>query len=119
MTTLFLIHLAHLLVFSTLLFYIGVMGVKLPGFIFPLLLVLAVGILGYHVYKAISMPKYAWVNYIHIFLVVPLFLVIGYYGKATPSMFFEFSLMLGFAAFGYHGYSMLKEMYVPHSNSDE
>jgi hypothetical protein len=109
MTSLSWIHLVHLLVFSSLLFYVGIVGAKMPTFMFPLLMILAIGILVYHVYKAWKMPVYAWVNYIHIFLVVPLFLAIGYYGKTSPVSFFESSLMLGFAAFGYHAYYLWKD----------
>ena len=109
MTALFWIHLVHIVVFSGLLFYVGLVGKKLPDFMFPLLMVLAIGILGYHVYKAWKMPVHAWANYIHIFLVVPLFLLIGYYGKNVSSFYFEYCLMLGFASFGYHSYYLWKE----------
>jgi hypothetical protein len=76
---------------------------------FPLLIVLAIVILGYHVYKALKIPIYAWANYIHILLVVPLFLLIGYYGKDISPFYFEYCLMLGFASLGYHSYYLWKE----------
>ena len=69
-------------------------------------------LLGYHIYKALSMPKYAWANYIHIFLVAPLLVLIGFYGKETSYVFFQYCLMLAFASFGYHAYSIFKEMNV-------
>ena len=110
MSKLFFIHLLHILIFSNLLFYVGIMRTKLPEFMFPLLIFIGVGVLGYHIYKAFSNPKYAWTNYIHIFLVAPLFVLIGVYGKETSYVFFEYCLMLGFASLGYHAYSICKEM---------
>ena len=109
MSELTIIHLAHILIFSSLLFYVGIMGVKMPSFMFPLLIIIGLGVLGYHIYKAMSMPKYAWANYIHIFLVAPLLVLIGFYGKETSYVFFQYCLMLAFASFGYHAYSIAKE----------
>jgi hypothetical protein len=105
----FWIHFVHILVFSSLLFYVGVVGKKLPEWMFPVLMVLAIGILGYHVYKAWTHPAHAWANYIHILLVVPVFFLIGFYGKDVSSFYFEYCIMLGFASFGYHFYYLLKE----------
>ena len=110
MSKLFWVHLVHIIIFSSLLFYIGVVGKNLPGFIFPLLIALAIGIFGYHVYKAWTVPQYAWVNYVHILLIAPLFFFIGLWGKTTPEALFEYSLMIGFAAIGYHGYYMWKDL---------
>jgi hypothetical protein len=110
MSNLFLIHLVHILIFSNLLFYVGIMGAKLPEFMFPMLIFIGIGVLGYHIYKAFSNPKYAWVNYIHIFLIAPLLVLIGVYGKETSYIFFEYCLMLGFASLGYHGYYIFKEI---------
>ncbi len=109
MSELTIIHLAHILIFSSLLFYVGIVGTKMPSFMFPLLIVIGLGVLGYHIYKALSMPKYAWANYIHIFLVAPLLVLIGFYGKETSYVFFQYCLMLAFASFGYHAYSIAKE----------
>lgn len=109
MTEIFWIHLVHIVLFSGLLLYVGSVGKKLPEFMFYLLMVLAIVILGYHIYKAWKLPEYAWVNYIHIFLIVPVFFIIGWFGKNTPSLYFELCIMLGFAAFGYHSYHLLRE----------
>jgi hypothetical protein len=55
-----------------------------------------------------KLGKGYWVNLIHILLVGPLLLYIGYNGEKTPRLYFELLLMLGFAAIGYHGYYMLE-----------
>jgi len=64
-------------------------------------------VLLYHIYKS-SLQKNAWVNYIHILFIAPLLIYIGYNKEQTPIWAFEISLMLAFAAFGYHSYYFIK-----------
>jgi Na+-transporting methylmalonyl-CoA/oxaloacetate decarboxylase beta subunit len=106
-----LVGLFHVLVVAVLFLYVGIRKTDIPLFIFPLLLGLGAVIIPYHIYKA-SIKKSGWVNYIHIFLVGPLLMYIGYNGVETERKFFELLLMLGFAALGYHGYYILDEMYI-------
>ena len=73
------VHLFHILFVGSLFLYVGINGVKTPAFIFPLLMYLGIIIILYHIYKAyikISDGKSAWINYIHIFLIVPLLIII-------------------------------------------
>jgi hypothetical protein len=51
-----------------------------------------------------------WVNLIHMFLVAPLLLWIGYHGKNTGRAAFELVLMLAFAALGYNLYGLILGM---------
>jgi len=109
LTNLF-VHLFHILFVGGLFLYVGINGIKTPAFIFPLLKYLGIIIILYHSYKAylrISSDKSAWVNYIHIFLIGPLLLIIGYYGIETSRKYFELLLMSGMASIGYHGYYLL------------
>jgi hypothetical protein len=96
----------HVLIIATLFLYVGIRKTDIPAFMFPILLGLGTIIVPYHAYKA-SIKKSGWVNYIHIFLVGPLLMYIGYNGVETERKFFELLLMLGFAALGYHGYYIL------------
>jgi len=48
-----------------------------------------------------------WINLIHVLMIVPLLMYIGYYGKETPRFAFETLLMLAFAGLGYHTYSLM------------
>jgi hypothetical protein len=48
-----------------------------------------------------------WVNLIHILLVGPLLVYIGYNRENTSRRYFEMLMMLGFASIGYHGYYMI------------
>lgn len=101
-----LVGLFHVLIVAILFIYVGIHRTDIPAFVFPILLSLGAIIIPYHAYKA-SIKKSGWVNYIHIFLVGPLLMYIGYNGVETERKFFELLLMLGFAALGYHGYYIL------------
>jgi hypothetical protein len=100
------VHLAHILVFSTFLGYIGIVREKMPKFMYPIILSLGVLIVLYHIYKSLF-KKDAWVNYIHIFIVGPLLMYIGLYKEEAQRKAFEISLILAFASFGYHGYYLI------------
>jgi len=106
MTRDILIHLAHILVFSTFLGYIGIIQTKMPTFMYPIILSIGVFIIIYHIYKSLF-KKDGWVNYIHIFIVGPLLVYIGLNKEETSRKVFEIILMLAFASFGYHGYYLI------------
>jgi hypothetical protein len=102
-----IIHLAHILVFSTFLGYIGIVREKMPNFMYPIIISLGVLIILYHIYKSLF-KKDAWVNYIHIFIVGPLLVYIGLYKEEARRKAFEVCLMLAFASLGYHIYYLIK-----------
>jgi len=110
MTKHVLVHLFHILLVGSLFLYVGIMGNKISLFMYPFLKYLGIIIILYHSYKAyvkISEGKSAWVNYIHIFLIGPLLIKIGYDGDKTSRKYFELLLMAGFSTIGYHGYYLL------------
>jgi uncharacterized membrane protein len=102
----FYVHLIHILIFSTLLGYIGIEQTKMPKYIYPFILFLGALVIVYHIYKSIF-KKDAWVNYIHILIIGPLLVYIGINKEDTPKKAFEIILMLAFASLGYHGYYMI------------
>ncbi len=102
-----LLHLFHILVVGGLFLYVGIHRDKISNGLFNLLFYLGIFIILYHLYKAygyLEMDKAFWVNLIHILIVGPLLVYIGYNGEKTSRKFFEILLMLGFAAIGYHAY---------------
>jgi len=106
-----LVHLFHIILVGGLFLYVGITRDKIPKLLFPLLLGLGVIIILYHMYKTYNYMKEGkpfWVNLIHILLVGPLLIYIGYHGDKTARRYYELLLMLGFAAIGYHGYYLLK-----------
>jgi hypothetical protein len=63
-------------------------------------------------YRLMAGSTYLWVNLLHVLLVAPLMIYIGYYGKKTPRPAYELLAMAGFAALGYHMYSILMQVQV-------
>lgn len=109
-----IVHVFHLIIVGSLFLYVGIVQTKIPSFFYPLLLYLGIFIFVYHGYKAfkkMQAGKNAWVNFIHILLVAPLLIYIGYFNTTTPRFCYELLLMLGFAAIGYHGYYILVELF--------
>jgi hypothetical protein len=104
--------LLHLFGIGPLFIYVGIYRETVPDYVFQLLGVTGFLILGYHAFRAYTLlkdNKSAWVNWIHIFLIAPLLLLIGYLKKDTSRRYFEMMLMLGFSAIGYHGFYLIRE----------
>jgi len=102
-----LVHLFHMFIVGSLFLYVGINREKVWKQLFPLLMGLGVVIVSYHIYKAytyMTAGKGYWVNLLHIFIIGPLLIYIGYNGEKTARLYFELLLMLGFASIGYHGY---------------
>lgn len=103
-----LVHLFHILIVGGLFLYVGINREKIYAPLFTILLFLGFIIIFYHVYKIFNVGKSIWVNLIHVFIVGPLLVYIGYTGEKTARKFFEILLMLGFASIGYHLYYLFK-----------
>lgn len=102
-----LVHLFHIFIVGGLFLYVGIKREKIFSGLFSGLFYLGIFIVLYHLYKAygyLKADKGIWVNLIHIIIVGPLLVYIGYTGEKTARKFFEILLMLGFASIGYHGY---------------
>lgn len=102
-----LVHLFHIIIVGGLFLYVGINREKIYEGLFPALFYLGFIIILYHLYKMygyLQDGKVIWVNLIHVFIVGPLLVYIGYNGIKTTRKFFEILLMLGFASIGYHLY---------------
>ncbi len=102
----------HVFIVGVLFLYIGIKRTEIPKWTFPVLLGLGGFIVLYHAYKAVNhirSKKSYWVNLIHIFLVGPLLIYIGYNREDTARMYFELLLMLSFAVIGYHGFYLIQD----------
>ena len=101
------VHLFHILIVGSLFLYIGINREKINKIIFKIIFYLGIVIILYHMYKLLGYLKAnkgIWVNLIHILIVGPLLIYIGYYEEKTARLYFELLLMLGFASIGYHLY---------------
>lgn len=102
-----LVHLFHIFIVGGLFLYVGINREKIYKPLFSVLFYLGFLIIIYHLYKIygyLKANKGIWVNLIHVFIVGPLLIYIGYNGEKTARKFFELLLMLGFASIGYHLY---------------
>ena len=105
-------NLFHVLVVAPLFLYVGFYGNTTPTLLFDLMGVLGALVLMYHLYRAYERLKNnqsAWINWIHIFLVAPLLLIVGYLKQDASPRYFEMLLLLGFAALGYHASYLIKD----------
>lgn len=110
----FILSLFHILLVSPLLLFVGFQRASTPTWLYNALLAIGAVILIYHGYKlSIRLSQgsgYAWVNAIHILFVAPLLIYIGYHKRETPRAAYELLLMLGFAAVGYHLFSLVRHL---------
>ena len=103
-----LVHLFHILIVGGLFLYVGINREKIYAPIFTILLFLGFVIIFYHLYKIFNVGKSIWVNSLHVFIIGPLLVYIGYTGEKTARKFFEILLMLAFASIGYHLYYLFQ-----------
>ena len=108
----FILAITHLLFVAPLLLFVGFKRAATPQWLYMALFAIGAIILVYHGFKLIIRLKsnsgYAWVNLFHVWTVAPLLLYIGYHKKETPRFAYELLLMLGFAAAGYHMFSIVR-----------
>ena len=106
------INLIHLAVIAPLFIYVGMNRDQVHDYVFYALGLIGAIVLVYHAYRAylkLTSGQSAWVNWIHILFVAPLLLLLGYLKKDANRRYFEMLLMLGFAAFGYHGFYVVRD----------
>ena len=106
-----LLNAIHAFLLGPFLFWIGFAPDSIPESAYKLLVFIGIGVLVYHLYRAyqkLRADQSAWVNWIHIFLVAPLLILVGYLKKDAAQRYFEMLMMLGFAATGYHAFYLIR-----------
>jgi len=99
-------NLVHIVIFFPLFYYVYVSRDSLSNEVkYLLLLLAAMGIL-FHLYKVVSVDKMKWIYLIHLIIVFPILLYIGY-GDKTPRYIFELLLIVAFGMLGYHSYNLV------------
>lgn len=116
-----LLSLSHILVLAPALLYVAFSRAATPGWAYSTLLFVGLFMIAYHGYRAfvriVKKSSYAWVNLIHVMVVAPLLIYIGYNRQDTPRAAYEMLAMLGFAAVGYHIYYLIKDLQVHDTSS--
>ena len=108
----FIIALFHIFIVVPFFMYIFVQRGATPEYIYNILFFVGLFILVYHTYK--SLLRYStnslslWINLIHVFIIAPLSIYIGYYGKKTNRSAYELLGLITFAALGYHLFTIVK-----------
>jgi len=106
-----LISLAHTAVIVPLLLYVGFNRAATPEWVYNVLFGFGILVLGYHSYRGMARwaagSQLVWIHLLHILLVAPTLLWIGYHGKKTERPAYEILLMLAFAALGHHIYKLI------------
>ena len=105
------ISLFHIFVIVPFFLYIAFVRGQAPPWIYTVALGLGLVVLIYHLYKVMVKWRAGspglWVNMIHFLFVGPLLIFIGAKNYDTPRWGFEVLAMTGFAALGYHIYSIV------------
>ena len=110
------ISLAHLFLIVPFFFYVAFQRAACPDWLYWVVFGVGLTVFIVHAMKAayryIAGSTYIWVNLLHVLLIAPLLIYIGYYGKKTPRPAYELLAMAGFAALGYHIYNILLQVQV-------
>ena len=106
-----LLALFHIFLVAPLFLFVAISRSNSPELLYKFLMGLGVFLFIYHGYKAffkyMKSSSSLWVNLIHILFVAPLLFYVGYNGKDTPRPAYEIMALTGFAALGYHLYSLV------------
>lgn len=102
----------HIFLVSPFLIYVGLTRNTMSNTMFNTILGIGLIVLIYHSFKIIykwNSRQYhsLWINLIHIFIIAPVLLYIGYMKEYSIKPIYEIVLMLGFASLGYHLYSLV------------
>ena len=117
-----IINLIHILLIVPFFFYIYYRGINkkevpLEGWLCNLMIVLALISIIYHIYNLYKIyytpegekDKWKdWIYLMHIFIILPLLIYIGYNCNETARKYFEILLVVAFAALGYHSFLFVK-----------
>jgi hypothetical protein len=116
MNTHMLLSIFHILFVAPFFLAIAFMRSQMAEWMYNVILVTGILILFYHAYKFFirwqARSSGLWINAIHVALVAPLLIYIGYTKKDTPRAGYELAAMTGFAALGYHLYSLIAELQI-------
>ena len=109
-----LLGLFHIFAVVPLFLYVALSRANTATPVYGVLLALGVILVLYHGYKAwirfLSGSSMIWVNLIHMLIVAPLLIYIGYREKYTPRYAYELLALTAFAALGYHTYYLIVSM---------
>lgn len=114
MNTHVVLSLAHIFLIVPFFLYVAFQRAACPDWLYWVVFGIGLLVFAIHAVKAAYRytvgSTYVWVNLLHVILIAPLLIYIGYNGKKTPRPAYELLAMAGFAALGYHAYSILLQV---------
>ena len=106
-----LIGVLHVAFIVPFLLWVAFQRAASPDWIYNVLFGTGLLILVYHGVKAVgrffAKSAMLWVNLIHVLLIAPLLIWIGYHGKKTERPAYDMLIIAAFGAFGYHLYKLV------------
>lgn len=107
------IALFHVFIVGPLLVYIGRSFGNLPEWAFPAMITTGIFVFFHHLMKTYQYGlSVGWIYALHAFLFAPLLVYLGYFKGKAHVAGYAILTMIGFAAIGYHGYPLIKKMFV-------
>ena len=101
----------HIFLVVPFLGYIFINRAATPNWVYNLLFCIGIFVLLYHFFKGIlkftTNSATLWINVMHVIIVAPLLIYVGYNEKKTPRAAYEMLGLLTFAALGYHLYNLI------------
>jgi hypothetical protein len=111
MDAFFIIGILHVVLIVPFLLFVGFNRAATPEWVYNILFGVGLLVLIYHGYLSITRmivgSPYLHVNLIHVLVVAPLLLWIGYYGKRTERPAYDMLLITAFGALGFHLYRLI------------
>ena len=92
----------HVLVFGPLFIYLAIRRSSVKPIIYPIVFCIGILVILYHGYKMTKNPRWGHIYLLHILVIAPSLLAIGYYKDKTNYMVYDYLLLLGSAAIGYN-----------------
>ena len=117
----FVLALFHIFIVVPFFFYIFYNRSATPDFVYNILFFVGLFLLVYQTIKTVI--KYSansastWVNLIHVVIIAPLIIYIGYQAKKTPRPAYEMLGLITFSALGYHMYNLILLTNIIHSDN--
>jgi hypothetical protein len=102
----FILSIVHLLFIAPPLLYVGLMRSATPLWAFQVLLFAGLFIMLYHVSRFLQSGSY--INIIHILIIAPVLIAIGWKARNTPRSLYEILLMITFALIGWHTLNLVR-----------
>lgn len=119
----FIISIFHIFFVVPLFGYIFLQRAATPDWVYNLLFFLGLFVLVYHamksVYKFTAKSSSVWVNLIHVILIAPLMIYVGYNAKKTPRPAYELLGLATFSALGYHVFNVIRMLQTHDDSSDK